>query len=242
MATQPEPDETDVALDVEPPAELVTELEVEPETGPLRRCLVTREQVARAAGLRFVVGPDARLVFDVAATLPGRGLWLSAKADVISMAIKRGVFSRAAKQRVDIPAELAGIIEALLMRRVTELLGLARRGGGAISGFEKAREWLVEGRAGLVVQASDGSVEERARFIGGRNVAVVSPLDAERLGRVFGREHAVHVVIAPGKLAAMIEMDANRLAGVAGRQTSGHIAPSVEAALAADRSMRDGPD
>ncbi|MDR3522207.1 MAG: RNA-binding protein [Acidocella sp.] len=225
-ATQPEPDE----------------FAEEPETGPLRRCLVTRDSVAREAALRFVVGPEQKILFDVAATLPGRGLWLSAKADVIALAIKRGVFSRAAKQRVDIPVDLAGVVEALLVRRITELLGLARRGGGAISGFEKAREWLVEGKAGLVVQASDGSGEERTRFIGGRDVPVVSPLDAERLGKVFGREHAVHVVIAPGRLAAMIEVDANRLAGVAGRQTSGHIAPSVDAALAADRSMRDGPD
>ncbi|HQT63023.1 MAG: hypothetical protein B7Z75_09990 [Acidocella sp. 20-57-95] len=221
-ATLPEPEEAEADF-----AEA-------PETGPLRRCLVTREQVAREEALRFVVGPEAKLVFDVAATLPGRGLWLSAKADVIALALKRGVFSRAAKQRVEVPADLAGTVEALLLRRVSELLGLARRGGGAISGFEKAREWLVEGKAGLVVQASDGSVEERARFIGGRAVGVVSPLDAAGLGRIFGREHAVHVVIAPGKLAKMIEVDANRLAGVAGRQTSGHIAPSlntVEAGL-----------
>ncbi len=217
-ATLPEPDDSEAEFDEEP------------ETGPLRRCLATREQVTREQALRFVVGPDAKLLFDVTATLPGRGLWLSAKADVIALALKRGVFSRAAKQRVDVPADLAGMVEALLLRRISELLGLARRGGGAISGFEKAREWLVQGKAGLVVQANDGSIEERARFIGGREISVVSPLNAAGLGRVFGREHAVHVVIAPGKLAKMIEVDANRLAGVAGRQTSGHIAPLLNAA------------
>ncbi|OYY05836.1 MAG: hypothetical protein B7Y73_00520 [Acidocella sp. 35-58-6] len=218
-ATQPEPDEFEIDLDAEP------------ETGPLRRCLVSRDSVPRDEALRFVVGPGQKILFDVAATLPGRGLWLSARADVIPLAIKRGVFSRAAKQHVDVPADLAGVVEALLVRRITELLGLARRGGGAISGFEKAREWLVEGKAGLVVQASDGSIEERARFIGGRDVPVVTPLDAQRLGKVFGREHAVHVVVAAGRLAKMIEVDANRLAGVAGRQTSGHIAPSIDAAV-----------
>jgi predicted RNA-binding protein YlxR (DUF448 family) len=206
------------------------DIEDEPETGPLRRCLVTREHVARETGLRFVVGPEQKLVFDAAATLPGRGLWLSAGPDVIGLALKRGVFARAAKAQVIVQADLAGSVAASLQRRIVELIGLARRGGGAISGFETAREWLVAGKAGLVIQACDGSVEERARFIGGRDVAVVAPLNAAELGRVFGRDHAVHVVIVAGKLAKMIEIEANRLAGVAGKETSGHIAPSVDPA------------
>ena len=198
-----------------------TELELEPERGPLRRCLVQREQGPREAMLRFVVGPDQTLVFDVGATLPGRGLWLSASGDVVEMALKRGVFSRAAKQPVTVPKDLRGQVEAMLRQRIFELTGLARRGGGAISGFEKAREWLVSGRAGLVMQALDGSVEERARFIGGRDIPVVTVLTAARLGQVFGREHAVHAVIAAGRLAEKIRIEALRLAGVAAGSPSG---------------------
>jgi len=171
--------------------------------------------------LRFVVGPDQTIVFDAAATLPGRGMWLSAKPDVLGLALKRGVFARAAKQQVKIPARLPELIETGLVRRITELLGLARRSGNAISGFEKAREWLAAGRVGLVVQAADGSAEERARFLGGRDVPVVAVLSGAALGRIFGRDNAVHVVIAGGKLARMIEVEAARLAGVAGGETSG---------------------
>jgi predicted RNA-binding protein YlxR (DUF448 family) len=171
--------------------------------------------------LRFVVGPGAEIIFDAAATLPGRGMWLSAKADVVGLALKRGVFARAAKQQVKIPEHLPELIEAGLLRRITELLGLARRGGNAISGFEKAREWLVAGKVGLVVQAKDGSGEECRRFLGNRDVPVVSALSAAALGRIFGRDMAVHVVIAGGKLARMIEVEAARLAGVAGGGTSG---------------------
>jgi hypothetical protein len=209
-ATLPEPETTDP-----------TELEMEPERGPLRRCLVRREQGAREAMLRFVVGPDQTLVFDVGATLPGRGLWLSASGDVVEMALKRGVFSRAAKQPVTVPKDLRGQVETMLRQRIFELAGLARRGGGAISGFEKAREWLVSGRAGLVMQALDGSVEERSRFIGGRDIAVVTVFTAARLGQIFGREHAVHAVIAAGRLAEKIQVEALRLAGVAAGSPSG---------------------
>jgi uncharacterized protein len=207
-ATLPEPDIADP-------------IEVEPERGPLRRCLVRREQGRREAMLRFVVAPDRTLVFDVGATLPGRGLWLSASGDVVEMALKRGVFPRAAKQPVSVPKDLRCQVEAMLRQRIFELAGLARRGGGAISGFEKAREWLVAGRAGLVMQALDGSVEERARFVGGRDIPVVTVFTAARLGQVFGREHAVHAVIAAGRLAETIQIEALRLAGVAAASPSG---------------------
>jgi predicted RNA-binding protein YlxR (DUF448 family) len=204
-----------------PEPEITDPIEVEPERGPLRRCLVAREQGLREAMLRFVVAPDRTLVFDVGATLPGRGLWLSASGDVVEMALKRGVFSRAVKQPVTVPRDLRGQVEAMLRQRIFELAGLARRGGGAISGFEKAREWLVSGKAGLVMQALDGSVEERARFIGGRDIPVVTVFTAARLGQVFGREHAVHAVIAAGRLAEKIQIEALRLAGVAAASPSG---------------------
>jgi ribosomal protein L7Ae-like RNA K-turn-binding protein len=96
-------------------------------------------------------------------------------------------------------------------------LGLARRAGQAVAGFVKARAWLDAGRVGLVVQARDGSVEERARFLGGRaaELPVVAPLDGEQLGAIFGREHVVHVVVAPGRLAEALRIEAERLAGLA---------------------------
>jgi predicted RNA-binding protein YlxR (DUF448 family) len=171
--------------------------------------------------LRFVVGPGAELVFDALATLPGRGLWLSADGNVVEQGIKRGVFARAAKTSVRIPTDLRSRIETTLRQRLTDLLGLARRSGNAISGFEKAREWLVSGKAGLIVQAADGSPEERARFIGSKKIPVVTASSAEALGKLFGRDHTVHVAIAGGRLARMIEVEAARLAGVAGSATSG---------------------
>jgi predicted RNA-binding protein YlxR (DUF448 family) len=193
----------------------------EPEQGPLRRCLVTREQGGREEMLRFVVAPEGRVVFDVTATLPGRGLWLSARPGVLHQAIRRGAFARGAKAPVVVPPGLADEVTAALTRRLTDLLGLARRSGAAISGFEKAREWLQVGGAGLVVQAADGSAEERARFVGGRDIPVVAVLSAAALGKIFGREHTVHAVISPGRLARMIEIEARRLQGVADGETSG---------------------
>ena len=190
----------------------------EPETGPLRRCVVTRERGERGRMIRFVVAPDRTVIPDLAAKLPGRGIWLSARRDVLETARVRGAFQRAARGSVTVPPDLVATVQAGLERRVVEMLGLARLAGQAVSGFQKAREWLVSGRAGLVVQAGDGSADERTRFLSGaRGVPVVTPLPAEALGAVFGRDHVVHVAIAPGRLAAALMDETHRLAGISGQ-------------------------
>ena len=189
--------------------------EEEPETGPLRRCIVTREVQPKERMLRFVLGPSREIVSDIAGKLPGRGMWLSARGDVLETALSRGAFMRAARGQVTLPSDLRARIEDGLRGRVRDLLGLARRAGQAVSGWQAAREWLQAGRAGLLVQAADGSLAERARF-GGRDLPAVTPLTAAELGVVFGRDHAVHVVVAPGRLADAIRIEAERLAGFAG--------------------------
>jgi predicted RNA-binding protein YlxR (DUF448 family) len=176
---------------------------------------VTRDRLSKERMIRFVVAPDGRVVPDLAARLPGRGIWLSARGDVIETARTRGAFAKAARGPVTVPSDLLSGLQAALVRRIGEHLGLARRAGQAVAGFSKAREWLERGTAALVMQAADGSPEERARFLGPWSGPVVSPLDAATLGAVFGRDHAVHVAVAAGRLAERIAVEAERLAGVA---------------------------
>src|ERR1700684_2038686 len=86
----------------------------EPETGPLRRCIITRERLPKERMIRFVVGPDRAVVPDLAARLPGRGIWLSASGDVIEAQRGKGdgyrqlarAFARAARGPVLVPPDL----------------------------------------------------------------------------------------------------------------------------------------
>jgi len=201
------------------PEELIPALpesddEEDPETGPLRRCIVTRARHPAEGMIRFVVGPDRKIVPDLTATLPGRGMWLSARRDVVETAVARKAFSRAARAEVLVPDDLPAMIEAALTRRVIDILGLTRRAGQAVSGFAKAREWLVADRVGLIVQAMDGSIDERARVLNGRDVPVITPFPAQVLGQVFGREHVVHVAVSAGRLATMLRVENERLTGI----------------------------
>jgi predicted RNA-binding protein YlxR (DUF448 family) len=207
-----------------------------PEKGPLRRCLVTRESLAKEAMLRFVAGPDGIIVPDVAAKLPGRGMWLSARGDVIERALSRGAFLKATRGQAHPPPDLPARIEDGLRRRIRDLLGFARRAGQAVSGWQAVREALQAGRVGLLVEAADGSEAERARLLGQRPVPVATPLSAAELGGVFGRDHAVHVAIAPGRLAEAIATETARLAGV----TSG-MAAGVAGGPVAGGPVKSGP-
>ncbi|MCQ4162758.1 RNA-binding protein [Roseomonas sp. GC11] len=189
----------------------------EPELkGPLRRCIVTRETLPKEAMLRFVLGPAREIVPDLAGRLPGRGMWLSARADVLERALSRGAFSRAARGQVQLPPDLRARIETGLKGRIRDQVGLARRAGQAVSGFQQVREWLQAGRAAVLVEAKDGSPAERDRLAGRRGTPIVLALTAEELGMVFGRDHAVHVAIAPGRIAEVILQEAGRLAAVSG--------------------------
>jgi predicted RNA-binding protein YlxR (DUF448 family) len=181
------------------------------EKGPLRRCIVTRESLPKEDMLRFVVGPEKNLVPDLAGRLPGRGMWLKAAPGLLEQALKKGAFHRAAKAQVKLPENFAAVLASMLEQRLIDMLGMARRAGESVAGWQKVQEWLVAGRVGLLVEATDGSPAERARLIGGHTMPVVLALPSEVLGRVFGRGGAVHVAVAKGRLAEAIAREAARL-------------------------------
>jgi hypothetical protein len=138
-----------------------------------------------------------------------------------------------------VPSDLSVLLQAALVRRIGECLGFARRAGQAVAGYEKAREALRTGRYRLVLQASDGSEAERARFLSGfgPEFTIIDPLPGEALGRVFGRDYVVHVAVAPGKLAESLVMEAGRLAGI--RNGSARAMGSAGATGQATASVND---
>lgn len=179
-----------------------------------RRCVVTGEVRPREELLRFVVDPSGHLIPDISGRAPGRGIWLSPDRDSVKIALARRLFARAARQAVDVDPELETILERLLATRCVELIGLARRAGQAVAGFEKVRARLQQGKAGLLLEASDGADDGREklrRLMPG--LGIVDCLTAEEIGRAFGRDHAVHAVLAPGALAAKLGMEARKLEG-----------------------------
>lgn len=184
------------------------------KSSPERRCIATGESGPVNGMVRFVVGPDRTVVPDLAERLPGRGIWVSADAQALQKAVAKNLFSRAAREKVEVPDGLEATVVRLLESRVADVLGLARRAGRAVAGLEKARSAADKASGGVVVLASDagGDAQREARRLAeGRPVLVA--LDAARLGRVFGRDRAVHVFVDGARFAADLMREVARLRG-----------------------------
>src|SRR5258706_11379444 len=189
--------------------------EPDPETppnGPLRRCLATRAVQPKSALLRFVVGPDGTLVPDLAGRLPGRGLWITPERDIMALAAAKNLFAKGARERVVVPSDLVDRVVLLLLRDLLDRLGLARRAGQAVAGFEKVRALLVEGAAGLLFAASDGAADGRRKLrLLAVDVPLVECLSSAELAAALGRDTVVHAAVRKGSFAERLAMAAVRL-------------------------------
>ncbi len=182
-----------------------------------RRCLASGEVRPKRELIRFAVGPDGSLVPDVEEALPGRGLWLLPRRDMIERACARNLFAKATKAPVRAPADLADQTARLLRRRCLDLLGLARRGGLAACGFDAAAACLADGAAALLLQAEDAAEGGRGRLRAlarARGIPVVEIFRAEQLGRDLGGEPLVHVALAEGGITMRLNEEFARLHGL----------------------------
>lgn len=185
-----------------------------------RKCIATGDVQPKMGLIRFVVGPDAQIVPDVREKLPGRGIWVSATRQALEKAADKGLFARSAKQPVIVPEGLADQVERQLVGRMVELIAMARKGGRAVAGFEKVKGWLAEGRAKVLLQASDGSARGKGKLWtpeGGRFFEV---LTSSELGLAFGRESVIHGALATGGLSTRVVEEATRLSGLRGNDGS----------------------
>jgi hypothetical protein len=182
--------------------------------GSCRRCVATGRIAGREELLRFVVGPGGEIVADVAGRLPGRGLWLTPRREMVERAAAKRLFARALRQPVIVPSGLADRIESLLAQRCRDGLGLARRAGRAVGGFEKVREALRAGNTAVLFEAVDAAEDGRRKMRGlGRGVPMAIALTAAEMGAAFGRDHLVHASVGSGPLGTRLLADARKLAG-----------------------------
>lgn len=187
----------------------------------LRRCIVTRQALEKAAMIRFVLDPEGQVVPDLKGKLPGRGLWVTADRAVLAEAAKRNAFAKAARQSAKVPADLVERVAELARREVAELIGLARKSGQLRAGFEKVQIALEAGKVRVLIAASDGAEDGRGKLArlasrtgAGSGVEIVAPLTAAELAQALGREHAVHAAVAPSGIADRIIAACRRLSGL----------------------------
>ena len=182
--------------------------------GPERKCIATGEVRSKSDLIRFVVGPDAQLVPDIAAKLPGRGIYVTATRDALEKAVAKNRFARAARGSITLPDNLPDLIEQILALRVVDLISLARKGGNAVAGYERVKDWLMKEEATVLIQASDGSERGKSKLSTPYRGSFIGWLTADELGRAFGRQTTIHAALGAGGLAKRVVEEAARLKGL----------------------------
>ena len=181
-----------------------------------RRDLVTHAVMDESRLIRFIAAPDGSVAPDLGRKLPGRGLWVAADRASVETAARKNLFSRAARTKLNAAADLATTVETLLVRRCLDQLGLARREGVLVSGFEKSAAAIRGGKAAWVIEARDGSTDGRGKILAlarHQSAKVCGAFGADDLSLALGLENAIHAVLLQGGRADRWTIEVERLAG-----------------------------
>jgi predicted RNA-binding protein YlxR (DUF448 family)/ribosomal protein L30E len=179
---------------------------------PTRRCLASGASLPQGELVRFIVGPDNQIVPDISGKLPGRGLWVSARRKDVALAGDKNLFSRAAREQVTVPAGLSVLVGSLLRKQCLGLIGLSRKAGDLITGFEKVKSCLGAGQAAVLICAADAGSDGREKlFRFAKDLPKIGVFSSEDLSAALGRENVVHIALKDGGLARRLVQEARRL-------------------------------
>lgn len=182
--------------------------------GPERKCLATGETEPKAGLIRFVMGPDAQVFADVMGKLPGRGVYVTSTREALETAVKKKLFARGFKAQVAVPDGLVEEVESQVLKRVVNLISLARKSGDAVAGYEKVKDWLIKEEARVLIQAKDGSGRGKSKLSTPHRGKYIGWMTADELGQAFGRETVIHAALSSGGLSQRVVEEAQRLQGL----------------------------
>lgn len=128
-----------------------------------RTCLVSRSAGPPEGLMRFVRAPDGAVVPDVAGKLPGRGVWVTARRDVVAEAVKRRLFARGFKAESVADAGLPDLVDRLLFETALRGLSMARKAGRVVTGFGKVTHALGHDPVVAVIHAAEAADDGRRK-------------------------------------------------------------------------------
>ena len=175
---------------------------------PERTCVATREVRPADELIRFVRAPDGTVVPDLKRALPGRGVWVTATAEAVRLAIKKKAFSRGFKDAAIVAPDLDLQVGDLILKQTLAMLGFVNKAGLAVTGFAKVESALAQDQVVALVHASDASddgvrkVSQTARRHGRDRAASIRRFSGEQLDLALGRSNVVHAAVLAGPVSA----------------------------------------
>jgi len=129
-----------------------------------RQCAVSRDMLNVQYLVRFVEAPDGFIIPDIKANLPGRGVWITCRRDMVTRGIAQGVFARSLKKKISVSPSLADLLDELLQKRALERLSLATKAGLVTKGFVKISKRLEKGGFIALLHAHNGAEDGKRKL------------------------------------------------------------------------------
>ena len=170
---------------------------------PIRSCIATRQRLPTEDLIRFVAAPDGSVVPDLRARLPGRGVWVTARASSVEAAVKRKAFARGLKAQVTVDPALADTVGRLIARDGLQSLAIANKAGAVVAGHAKVEAAIENGKAKAILHATDAAADG-VRKIGQAlkrhfgdmvPIPVLSAYSSAEMSLCLGREHVIHLCL-----------------------------------------------
>ena len=211
-----------------------------------RTCIVTRRQMPPEGMIRFVCAPDGVVTPDIRSRLPGRGVYVTARRELVAEAARKQIFARGFKAKVETPPTLAADVERLLQADGLQMLALANKAGQVIAGFGKVAEALEKGAVAVLVEATNGGEDGRRKLAQsakrgaastGAAPKIVSIFDSSQLDLALGRTNVIHAALSAGGPAAAFLSRCERIARYRGGEAADLAAePDIELASSLNAS------
>lgn len=172
-----------------------------------RTCIVSRAVLPPTELIRFVLAPDGSVVADLKHKLPGRGVWVTARKDMVAQAVRKKLFARAFQAEAKPAEALEETIGEMLRQDTRQALALANKAGCVVNGFAKVESLIMARDIAVLIHARDAAQDSRRklsqalfRSFGEKisAIPVVDHLTGDELDLALGRYHVIHAALIAG--------------------------------------------
>jgi len=196
------------------------------ESGPLRTCVVTRQERSPDEMIRFVLAPDGTVTPDLRRKLPGRGVWVEARAATVATAVRRQAFERGFKTGAKTPDDLVGLIDRIMQDDCAQALSLANKAGLVVTGFAKVEAQIAGGDVVALLHARDGGGDGKRKLgqalrrrFGDAPPEELACFESGQMDLALGRTNVIHAALRSGPASAALITRCRRLRDFRGNAT-----------------------
>ena len=161
-----------------------------------------------------MLSPDGYVAPDFSGCLPGRGAWVTADQTALMAAIKSCAFSRSFKTEAKVSPDLPEAVDRGLTSAALSALGLARKAGDLVLGFDNIiRQLNRKSGLSILVIANGASADGRRKLdkVSKKIATITEIFTVDQLSKAVGGGNVVYAGLTPGHSTSRFSKLSRRL-------------------------------